>query len=107
GDELLDIVFSNLLIGADPSRNFTESFHDDAVRFVGSLDVRLLLRGGPDSFELLDQFGAGNGFDAKRADEFDRAGIDPRHVRDVVHWGILHRDVWGSFLLRCRAMGIN
>ena len=77
-------------IGANAPRDLSECFHDNAVRLVGSLDVRLLLRRGPDCFELLDQLGAGNDFDPTRSNLFDRAGIDARHVGDVVHGGILH-----------------
>ena len=56
---MLDVVFCYGLIGADAARDFGECFQDDAVRLVGSLDVRLLLRRCPDGFELLDQFRAG------------------------------------------------
>src|SRR5262245_3814253 len=73
-NELLDVVFSDWLICTDTARYFAESFQDNAMGFVRSLDMRLLLCGRPNSFELLDELGARNRFDPKRANEFDCAG---------------------------------
>jgi hypothetical protein len=66
--------------------------------------VRLLLRGRPDGLEVLDEFGARRGLDAHRADEFDRAGVHARDVRDVAHRRILHGDL-GRVAARARARG--
>src|SRR5438067_72819 len=67
-DELLDVVFGDRLFSANAPADLGECFHQDAVQFVGRVDVRLLLGRGQDRFELLDQFRAGDDLDAKRPD---------------------------------------
>ena len=54
GNELLDIVFSDRFLFANVFSYFGERFHEHAVEFVGAFDVRLMLLGSDDRFELLD-----------------------------------------------------
>jgi predicted RecA/RadA family phage recombinase len=62
------------------------------VNLLGRLVVRALLLVGPDGLEALDEVGAGDDRRARGADQLERAGVDARDVRDVVHGRVLHGD---------------
>src|SRR5262249_36643699 len=88
--ELLDVPLSGRFVGAYPAPNLPKRFLNDAMHFVGSVHLHLVLSRRKNGFESLHQFRASDRFDTKRADELNGSGIDSRDVGDVIHGRILH-----------------
>lgn len=53
------------------------------MRFIGSLDMHLMLIRRKDLSEFLHELRTRDRFDSKRADELERSSIYARDVRDV------------------------
>ena len=73
--ELRDVPLSGWFVGAHPARNLRKRILNDAMHFVGSVHMHLVLSRRKHGFESLHQFRARDGFDAERADELNRSGI--------------------------------
>ena len=92
GHELLDVVFSRRHLGPGPPRNRLERPVLDAVelfrRFLVGRDRPLV----PHRRKPLDEISRRDDLDARDAHQLNRAGVDPRDVRDGALGRVFHRD---------------
>src|SRR5262249_51434972 len=75
-DELFDVILGRGFVRAHSTGDFAKSVKENAMHFVGRLDVHLELFGRPDSLELLDQLSRRNDFHSERAHQLDCASVD-------------------------------
>ena len=73
--ELRDVPLRRWFVGANPARNLGKRILNDAMHFVGSFYMHLMLSRRKHGFESLHQFRAGDRFNPERANELDRSGI--------------------------------
>jgi hypothetical protein len=92
GHQLLDLELGDFHTVFQSAGRFLERALLHPVQFLGRCHVSLDLPLVPDGGELLDEVARGNDFDAELLDQLDRAGVDPRDVRDRAPRRILHRD---------------
>src|SRR6476469_4873641 len=79
--ELRDIPLRRWFVGANAARNLGKSILNDAMHFVGSFYVHLMLSSRKHGLELLHQFRAAYRVNTERATEIDRSRIPTRDVR--------------------------
>ena len=77
-------------------RDEIESFAQNFIDQFAGFQMQLKLRLTPAGFELLNQIGGGDDFDAGGADQFDGARIHQRHVGYGAIGRILHGDAFGA-----------
>ena len=87
-NEPLHLVFRH---GRRAAQIVERGVHRVADRVRGA-HVTVPLRVGPDRFETLHEVRGRHDLDARFADEFQGAGVHPRHVRNRVARRILHGD---------------
>src|SRR6266513_3650552 len=90
--ELRDVPLSGWFVSANTARNLGKRLLNDAMHFVGSFHMHLVLSRGEHGFEFLYQFRACDWFDSERPDKFDRSGVYVWDVWNIVHGRTLHRN---------------
>ena len=75
--ELRDVPLRRWFVGTNASRDLGKRILNDAMHFVGSLDMHLVLSRRKHGLESLHQFRACFGCNSERPNELDRSRIHP------------------------------
>src|SRR5438105_13309540 len=73
--ELRDIPLSGWFVSPNTARNLGKRLLNDAMHFVGSVHMHLVLSRGEHGLEFLYQFRACDRFDSERTYELDGSGV--------------------------------